>query len=72
MALSNEAYQLLFQKKQSRCGLIRDLGPESSPFFVCSQAMIARSYPLDQLHPNVKAALSALTVVANYQKRATF
>ena len=69
MALSNEAYQSLFQKNNPDVKLLEILAQHKVRFFVCSQAMIARSYPLDQLHPNVKAALSALTVVANYQKK---
>ena len=69
MALSNEAYQLLFQKNNPDAALLETLAQNQVRFFVCSQAMIARSYPLHQLNPNVKAALSALTVVANYQKK---
>lgn len=66
-ALSDTAYQRLFQKNNPNAQLIQQLAENKVRFRVCAQAMVGRKYPLDELHPRVEAALSALTVIANYQ-----
>ena len=67
LALSDNAYQKLFQQNNPNAQLMEQLANNKVRFMVCSQAMVGRKYPLDELHPRVEAALSALTVVANYQ-----
>ena len=67
LALSDNAFQKLFQQNNPNTQLMEQLANNKVRFMVCSQAMVGRKYPLDELHPRVEAALSALTVVANYQ-----
>lgn len=44
--------------------LLRDYGVE---LFVCAQATAARNITAEDLNPNTELALSAMTVLANYQ-----
>ena len=69
VALSDTAYQEIFEKANPNAVLLSQLAENGVSLFVCAQAMVGRSYPLDQLYPSVRLALSALTVVANYQKK---
>lgn len=45
-------------------GLLKDYGVE---LYVCSQATAARNITADDLNPNTELALSAMTVLSNYQ-----
>ncbi|MDC6389310.1 DsrE family protein [Maribacter sp. PR1] len=45
-------------------GLLKDYGVE---LYVCSQATAARNITAEDLNPNTELALSAMTVLSNYQ-----
>ena len=70
--LRNEAYHSLYEDGNPNVKLIHKLADNRVEFFVCSQAMVGRSLPLDQVHPDITVALSALTVIINHQKKGFF
>ncbi|MGB2513935.1 MAG: DsrE family protein [Flavobacteriaceae bacterium] len=66
-ALSQEAYFKKYNKPNPNLDLIEKLAAKGVSLYVCSQAMAARSIKTEALHPYVTPALSALSVLTNYQ-----
>ena len=65
--LIEDAYQKKFGKPNPNTDLIAQLKANGVSLFVCSQATAARSIDLGDINPAVVPALSALSVLANYQ-----
>lgn len=66
-ALSQEAYMKKFNKANPNIDLIEKLNAKGVRLYVCSQALAARSIRPEDLHPAITPALSALSVLSNYQ-----
>ena len=65
--LTEEAHINKYGKSNPNIDLIQKLRANGVSLFVCSQATAARNIKDDEVHPDVVPALSALSVLANYQ-----
>ena len=65
--LTDEAHISIYGKPNPNNDLIQKLRANGVSLFVCSQATAARNITDDQVHTDVVPALSALSVLANYQ-----
>jgi len=66
-ALTEKAHLNKFEKSNPNIDLIQKLEANGVTLYVCSQALAARNLTSEDIHPAVIPALSALTVLANYQ-----
>lgn len=66
-ALGDEKYQEKNQKVNPNNELLKLLHDYGVELFVCAQATAARGIEPSDLNPHTKLALSAMTVLANYQ-----
>lgn len=66
-ALTDEKYQEKYEKVNPNTELLQLLNSHGVELFVCAQATAARGIEATDLNPNTKLALSAMTVLANYQ-----
>ncbi len=69
VALNSEAYQKKYGKPNPNIDLINKLVDSGVKLFVCSQATASRGVTDEMLLPNITPALSALSVISNYQIR---
>ncbi|MAG88929.1 DsrE family protein [Zunongwangia profunda] len=67
IALNEEKYQEKFGKLNPNAELIHRLNEFGVELFVCAQATAARDISAEDLNPDVELALSALSVLSNYQ-----
>lgn len=67
--LTEEAHQKRFGKSNPNLDLIAKLKSKGVKLFVCSQATAARNISAGDIHPAVVPALSALSVLSNYQSK---
>lgn len=67
--VTEEAYQKKFGKSNPNLDLIKKLQKEGVLLYVCSQATAARGVANEDVVPEVIPALSALSVLSNYQIR---
>src|SRR6056297_164932 len=67
ITLNDEKYQEKYQKANPNNELLKLLNEYGVELFVCAQATASRGYGAEDLNPNTKLALSAMTVLANYQ-----
>lgn len=67
--LSDEKYQERLKKPNPNIELLRLLNENGVTIFVCGQATASRDLEKEDLNENVQLALSALTVLPNYQLR---
>lgn len=67
ITLNDEKYQEKYQKVNPNNELLKLLNEYGVELFVCAQATASRGYGEEDLNPNTKLALSAMTVLANYQ-----
>jgi len=58
-----------YQKINPNNELLQLLQENGVELFVCAQATSSRGYGPEDLNPNIKLALSAMTVLANYQRK---
>ena len=68
-ALSQEAHMKQFNKPNPNIDLIEKLKAKGVSLYICSQALAARSIKTKALHPAITPALSALSVLSNYQMK---
>lgn len=69
LVLSNEKYQVKFKKPNPNLELLRLLKENGVTIFVCGQATAARGIEKEDMNEYIQLALSALTVLPNYQLR---
>jgi intracellular sulfur oxidation DsrE/DsrF family protein len=67
IALNKEKYQEKYGKDNPNTELIRLLNEFGVELFVCAQATAAKDIREEELNTDFKLALSALSVLANYQ-----
>lgn len=67
--LNDAAYQKKFNRKNPNTALIAALKEAKVALFVCGQSFIAHTHSLSEKSTDVKLALSALTVLVNYQHK---
>ena len=67
--LSDKEYREKFGKDNPDLPVIKVLKEEGVNFMVCGQALAIRGFNVSQLHPDVKLALSAITVLVDYQQK---
>lgn len=67
--LNDDAYQEKYRKVNPNNELLKLLNKSGVELFVCAQATASRGYKATDLNPNTKLALSAMSVIANYQLR---
>ena len=68
-ALTHEAYQAQYGVNNPNLDLIQVLKESGVEFFICGQSMQARGVSETDLNPNIQIALSALTILIDYQRR---
>jgi intracellular sulfur oxidation DsrE/DsrF family protein len=66
-SLNNERHEMDFNAPNPNLDLLRLLRDNGVELYVCAQATAARNIEQKDLDPNVTLALSALSVLANYQ-----
>ncbi|MFX0556602.1 DsrE family protein [Maribacter sp. CXY002] len=66
-SLSDTKYQEKYGKANPNAELLELLNNYGVKLYVCSQATAARGITAEDLNPNTQLALSAMTVLANYQ-----
>ncbi|MUH35514.1 hypothetical protein D9O36_06665 [Zobellia amurskyensis] len=69
VALNEEKYQEKYGKLNPNAELIRRLNEFGVKLFICAQATASRNISAEDLNPDVELALSALSVLSNYQLR---
>ncbi len=69
IALTNEAYQKKFGTSNPNIDIINKLLEAGTQLFVCSQATASRGVLPNMVLPKITPALSALSVLSNYQNR---
>ena len=69
LVLSNIKYQEKFKKPNPNLELLRLLKENGVTIFVCGQATAARDIEKEDMNEHIQLALSALTVLPNYQLR---
>jgi len=67
--LTNEAYQNKYGTSNPNIDLINKLIAAGTQLYVCSQATASRGVSPDMVLPSITPALSALSVLSNYQNR---
>ena len=67
--LTHEAYQQRYETNNPNVEIIRALKEAGVSFLVCGQAMVKRGFKLEELNPDVQLAISAITVLVDYQQR---
>lgn len=67
--LSDEAYFSKFKKSNPNNGLIKALHKANVEIYVCGQSFLAKNYKPSEKLNEVKIALSALTVLTEYQSK---
>jgi intracellular sulfur oxidation DsrE/DsrF family protein len=65
--LSNTAYKERFRKKNPNLDLLKELKKNDVEIFVCGQSALHRGIKREEVCKPVKFALSALTVLTDYQ-----
>ena len=65
-ALNNAAYQARYHTDNPNLGLLEALHQAGVAIYLCGQTAAARGFPKTDLTPQVKLALSALTVMTTY------
>lgn len=69
LVISNEAYRKKYGVDNPNIPLITILKEVGVELFVCGQSMISRGFPIEDLNPDIKLSVSALTVFTTYQMR---
>lgn len=67
--LSNDAYQKRFNTKNPDLDALNVLTDAGVKFMVCGQSIHARKIDLDEINPNVKLAISAITTLVEHQQQ---
>ncbi|RRQ48055.1 hypothetical protein DZC72_10000 [Maribacter algicola] len=65
--LNDTKHQEMYSKANPNTELLKLLKEYGVELFVCAQATAARNIMAEDLNPNTELALSAMTVLANYQ-----
>jgi len=65
--LNNTAYKERFRKKNPNLDLLKELNKNAVEIFVCGQSALHRRIKREEVSKPVKFALSALTVLTEYQ-----
>ena len=66
-ALSTSNYKKKYQVENPNKELIKTLSNIGVDIFICGQSMSSKGYTKEDLMPEVKVALSAMTVLTSYQ-----
>ncbi|EPR67928.1 DsrE family protein [Cyclobacterium qasimii] len=66
-ALSSEAYKAKYKVDNPNKELIKTLSEMGVGIYICGQSMMSRGYSKEELMPEVKVGLSAMTVLTVYQ-----
>jgi intracellular sulfur oxidation DsrE/DsrF family protein len=66
-ALMSSVYEERFNVDNPNIALIKSLAEMGVGVYICGQSMLARGYNKEDLLPEVKVALSAMTVLTVYQ-----
>lgn len=66
--LSHSAYQKRFNKDNPNLDALNTLTAAGVQFMVCGQSIHARKVALDEINPNVKLAISAITTLVEHQQ----
>lgn len=66
--LSNDAYRKRFRADNPDLHALNKLTEAGVQFMVCGQSINARQIALDEINPNVKLAISAITTLVEYQQ----
>ncbi len=67
LVLSNEKYQEQFKKPNPNIELLKLINEHGVKIFVCGQATASREIEKEDMNGYIQLALSALTVLPNYQ-----
>jgi intracellular sulfur oxidation DsrE/DsrF family protein len=67
--LTNNAYRRRFRKENPNLDALNALTQAGVRFMVCGQSINARKIALDEINPNVKLAISAITTLVEHQQR---
>ncbi|MDW3195521.1 MAG: DsrE family protein [Cytophagales bacterium] len=67
--LSNEAYRKRFRADNPDLDALNTLTEAGVQFMVCGQSINARQVALDEINPNVKLAISAITTLVEHQQK---
>lgn len=67
--LSNDAYRKRFRKDNPNLDALNTLTEAGVKFMVCGQSMHARKVALEEINPNVKLAISAITTLVEHQQQ---
>lgn len=67
--LSNAAYRKRFRQDNPDLAVINALTEKGVQFMVCGQSIHARRVALEEINPNVKLAISAITTLVSYQQK---
>ena len=67
--LSNDAYRKRFRKDNPNLDALNTLTAAGVQFMVCGQSIHARKIDLEEINPNVKLAISAITTLVEHQQR---
>jgi len=65
--LNNEAYNKIYAMDNPNYNLIKTLSEQRVGIYVCGQSALSSGYQKSDLMPEVKMALSAMTVLTTYQ-----
>jgi len=66
--LSSEAYKAKYNVENPNRELIKTLSEMGVGIYICGQSMMSRGYNKEDLLPEVKVGLSAMTVLTVYQR----
>lgn len=66
-ALSDKAYEKIYDAKNPNADIIEALRKEDIEIFVCGQSFLASKYNLNDVSEHIKVSLSALTALVEYQ-----
>ena len=67
--ITNEAYQRKYGMDNPNMELIKALKDSGVKLVVCGQSIIARGFQFEDVNPDIKVSVSALTAFTTYQMR---
>ncbi len=69
LVLKNEQYRQKFSQENPNLDLITQLKQAGVEIYLCGQSLVDHGYERNMIAPEVRLALSALTVLSTYQLR---
>jgi len=67
--INDKSYRTRYGSSNPNSGLLKILSDLGVELYVCGQSLYSRDVDPEHLHPSIKIALSAMTVLAKYQSK---